>query len=416
MKTIKLFILLTVLLPLSIISNGCSDNDNSYSPPASNYTLLIIDAETQTPRSNEPVVITTFGADNKIANKRTYVTDESGKTHLKLDEGKYQAEFAFMKGKEMDNFQLFEVRSNSSEEIIMPILDKRDYYECTLTVVDTETSETRNTEPITFITLDENGSAVASKELVTSADGKIAFRVVAGKYRTRFAYERNAEPDNTFDFEITPESSKNLIMNVKPNLFDDRKPTGYVYFEDDFSWIGTEFGGSDYMDGKYPTVEKRFTSIKDKGLLEKMKNSGWTITGAIYARIGYIKYGLGNNTGISNGMITTSALPIDNGKFANINVIFKAARFIGKTGALDTENVVTVNISGDGSFSKGEEIKSLTLPINNTAYNEWYPLEAIVYNASSTTKISIGKEKQLSKGRFFLDDVVISKHSKAEQE
>lgn len=414
MKAIKQSFLLTILLALSIIPNGCSDNDVPSAISASDYTLLIIDAETQLPRCNEPVAIVSFGTDDKIAYKRTYVTDNDGKAILKLDQGKYQAEFAFMKGKNVDNFKYFEVQPNTTEEIIMPILDKRDYYECTLTVVDIETGDTRQTEPVTFITLDDNNNEIATRELMTNTEGKIAFRVVAGKYRTSFAYEVGEDPDNTYDFEITPEGEKNLVMNVKPNTLDDRKPIGFIYFEDDFSWIGIDFGGTDYMDGNYPTGEKRFTAITDPDLLEKMNNSGWTITGAIYARIGYIKYGLGNNTGVSNGMITTSRLPIEKDRFANISIAFKAARFIGKTGALDTENIVTVVIEGDGSFSKNEEIKSMTLPINNAAYNEWDRLETVVYNASSSTEVSIGKEKKLSKGRFFLDDVVISKHSKAE--
>lgn len=414
MKSINQFFLLTILSVLSIILNGCSDNDVSSAISASDYTLLIIDAETQLPRSNEPVVITSFGTDDKIAHKRTYVTDTDGKAILKLDQGKYQAEFAYMKGKDIDNFQNFEVQPNATEEIIMLILDKRDYYECTLTVVDMETGDTRNTEPITFITLDDNSNEIAAKELTTDSEGRIAFQVVAGKYRTSFAYEVVEDPDNTYDFEVTPDSEKDFVMNVKPNTLDDRKPIGFIYFEDDFSWIGTDFGGTDYMDGNYPTGEKRFTAITDPDLLEKMNNSGWTITGAIYARIGYIKYGLGNNTGASSGMITTSGLPIVKDKFTNISISFKAARFIGKTGALDTENIVTVVIEGDGSFSKNEEVKSMALPINNAAYNEWDQLETVVYNASSTTEISIGKEKKLSKGRFFLDDVVISKHSKAE--
>lgn len=414
MKAIKQSFLPTILLALSIISNGCSDPEVPSATAASDYTLSIIDAETQLPRGNEPVVITRFGADDKIAYKRTYVTDDEGKAILKLDQGKYQAEFAFLKGKERDNFHCFEVQPNTTEEIIMPVFDKRDYYECTLTVVDVETGDTRNTEPVIFKTLDDNNNEITAKELTTDTEGKIAFRVVAGKYRTSFAYEAGEDPDNTYDFEITPQSEKHLVMHVKPNTSDDRQPIGFIYFEDDFSWIGTDFGGTDYMDGNYPTGEKRFTAITKPDLVEKINNSGWTITGAIYARIGYIKYGLGNNTGISDGMITTSRLPIVKDKFANIRVAFKAARFIGKTGALDTENIVTIMIEGEGSFSKNEKIQSMTLPINNTAYNEWDLLETIVYNASSTTKISIGKEKKLSKGRFFLDDVVIAKHSKAE--
>lgn len=414
MKTIKQSFFLAILSALSIISNGCSENDFSSAISASDYTLLIMDAETQSPRCNEPVVITSFGTDDKIAYKRTYVTDNDGKVILKLDQGKYQAEFAFIKGKDIDNFQHFWVQPNTTEKIVMLILDKRDYYECTLTVVDTETGDTRNTEHITFITLDDNNNEIASQKMTTNTQGQIAFRVVAGKYRTSFAYEVGEAPDNTYEFEVTPESEKNLIMNVKPNTFDDRKPIGFIYFEDDFSWIDTDFGGTDYMDGNYPTGEKRFTAITKPALLRKMDNSGWTITGAVYARIGYIKYGLGNNTGASNGMISTSKLSIAKGKFTNIKIAFKAARFIGKTGTLDTENIVTVVIEGEGTFSKNEEIKYITLPINNVVYNEWDYLETVVYNASSTTKINIGKEKELSKGRFFLDDVVISKHSKGE--
>ena len=33
---------------------------------------------------------------------------------------------------------------------------------------------------------------------------------------------------------------------------DDGKPEGYVYFEDDFSWVTDVYGGTDYI-GTYPT-------------------------------------------------------------------------------------------------------------------------------------------------------------------
>ena len=414
MKTTRQLFLLLIPSVLSIILSGCSDNDNSYAPSLSNYTLTIIDSETQIARSDEPVIITSFGLDDKIAYKRTYVTNNEGEVALDLNQGEYQAEFAFIKGKNIDNFQRFEVRQNATEKVIMKIIDKRDYYECTCTVIDIETGNPRNNEPLLFITLDDDGNEITIKDLVTDMNGKISFKVVAGKYRTRFAYEPGEEPDNTFDFEINAYSEKNVVMNVKSNSFDDRTPIGFVYFKDNFDWIGTEFGGSDYMDGSYPTTEKKFSVINKPELIQKITDSGWSITGSVYARIGYIKYGLGNATTASNGEITTPPLSVATGKYANISVAFKAARFIGKTGALDTENIVNVVIAGDGSFSRTEIIKSVALPITNTAYNEWDNLQTIIYNASSTTTISIGKTEKLSKGRFFLDDVEITKHSKAE--
>ncbi len=412
MKTVSRFLLLFVF-SLSIMSS-CSDDENTTAEKMTDYSILVIDNETQTPRSKEPVSILSYGNDGKIAYKRTYITNESGELDLKLEQGKYRAEFAFVKGKELDNFLDFEVSSSSSEEVTMPIFDKRDYYDCTLQIMDTETLEPRTNEPVIFITLGDNDAEVSTKTLTTDASGKISFHVVAGKYRAKFGYETPDEIDNTLDFAITADGEKDVIMNIKPSSLDDRKPVGYVYFEDNFDWVTSDFGGSDYMDGSYSTTEKYIANTTDPVLLAKVSNAGWVFDGVVSFRLGYIKFGSASTVNSSKGTITTSTLAIDADKYSNIKIKIKVARYITKAGAKDAENLATISITGDGSFSRTSNVTSTALSVTNEAYNEWIELEAVAYNVSSNTKISIGKAKQVSVGRFFCDGVSITKESKAE--
>ena len=413
MKTASLFLLLFVS-SLFFMMSSCSDDENSYAQKMTDYTILVVDNETQNPRSREPVSILSYGNDGKIAYKRTYITNDSGELGLKLEQGKYRAEFAFVPGKELDNFLDFEISANSPGTLTMPIFDKRDYYDCTLQIMDTETLEPRVNESVIFITLNDNDAEVTSKTLTTDSNGKISFHVVAGKYRAKFGYETPEEIDNTLDFEITAEGDKNLIMNVKPSSLDDRKPVGYVYFEDDFDWVTSDFGGSDYMDGSFSTTEKYIANTNDPLLLAKVSNAGWVFEGVVSFRLGYIKFGSASTVNSSKGTITTSTLPIDEDKFSNIKIKIKVARYITKAGAKDAENLATISIIGDGSFSRTSSVTSTALSVTNEAYNEWVELEAVAYNVSANTKISIGKAKQVSVGRFFCDGVSIIKDSKAE--
>lgn len=408
--------LLLFVFSLFITMSSCSDDENSDADRMSDCVILVVDNETQVLRSNEPVLIINYGNEGKIAGKRTYVTNENGELSLKLEDGKYRAEFAYVSGKELDNSLDFEVGNGISEQLTMLVFDKREYYNCTLQIMDTETLQPRVNEPVIFITLGEKDVEVSNKTLTTDAEGKISFRVVAGKYRAKFGYESPDEIDNTLDFSITPDGDKDIVMNVKASSLDDRKPIGYVYFEDNFDWITDDFGGTDYMNGSFPTKETYIANVKDVDLLNKVSTAGWVFDGVVSFRVGYIKFGSASTVNSSKGTITTEALPIDANKYSNIKIKIKVARYITKAGAKDAENLVTISLTGDGSFSRSAAQASITLNVTNDAYDQWVELEAVAYNVSSNTKIGIGKAKQVSVGRFFCDGVSITKDSKAEIE
>ncbi len=408
--------LLLFLFPLLIAMNSCNDEENSNAEKMSDQVILIIDNDTQAPRSEEPLLIISYGNDGKVAYKRVYITDKKGQLDLKLERGKYRAEFAYISGKEPDNFLEFDVDNSTPRQLIMPIFDKRDYYDCTLLIIDTETLQPRINEPVIFASLNENDTEISAKTLITDSNGKISFHVVAGKYRAKFGYESSDEIDNTFDFSIKPDGDKNIVMSVKSSSLDDRKPIGYTYFEDNFHWVTSDFGGSDYMNGDFPTTETYIANIKDPYLLNKINAAGWTFDGVVSFRLGYIKFGSASKVNSSKGTITTFPLVVDAEKYTNVKIKVKVARYLTKAGGKDAENFVTVSLAGNGSFSRSSALTFVTLPATNEAYNEWVELEAIAYNVSSNTTISIGKANLISVGRFFLGDVSITKDSKAEIE
>lgn len=412
----KVNLLLLFVSSIFVVLSSCNDEETSNAEKMSDQVILVIDNDTQTPRSKEPVLILSYGNDGKVAYKRTYVTDVNGKLDLKLERGKYRAEFAYVSGKNLDNFLDFEVTNSIPEELTMSIFDKRDYYDCTLQIMDTETLQPRINEPVLFITLNDNNAEVSSKTLTTDANGKISFHIVAGKYRAKFGYESSSEIDNTMDFVITAEGDKNVIMNVKPSSLDDRKPVGHVYFEDNFDWVTSDFGGTDYMNGNFPTTETYIANITNTNLLNKISAAGWVFDGVVSFRLAYIKFGSASTVNSSKGTITTMPLAIDAGKYSNVKIKIKVARYMTKAGGKDAENLATISIIGDGSFSRTSTVTSTALSVPNEAYNEWIELEAVAYNVSSNTKISIGKAKQVSVGRFFCDGVSITKDSKAEIE
>lgn len=412
----KVSLLLLFVSSLFIGMSSCNDEENPNAEKMSDQVILIVDNDTQTPRAKEPVLILSYGNDGKIASKRTYITNEDGKLDLKLERGKYRAEFAYVSGKDLDNFLDFEVTNSIPEQLTMPIFDKRDYYDCTLQIMDTETLQPRINEPVIFITLSDKDVEVSTKTLITDSNGKISFHVVAGKYRAKFGYESSDEIDNTLDFTITAEGDKNVVMNVKASSLDDRKPIGHVYFEDNFDWVTSDFGGSDYMNGNFPTTETYIANVTNTDLLNKISSAGWTFEGVVSFRLAYIKFGSASTTNSSKGTITTLPLAIDAGKYSNVKIKIKVARYITKAGAKDAENLATISLTGGGSFSRTSTVTSTALSVTNEAYNEWVELETIAYNVSATTKISIGKAKLVSVGRFFCDGVSITKDSKAEIE
>ncbi len=407
---IRDFILLLTLFIFSLSVTGCQDKVESVAIPSSVYILSVNDVENEVVRSKEPIVITSYGTDNKISYKRTYITDDNGKLKLSLNQGKYQAAFAFAKGKEIDNFYEFEILPNASGEITMNVEDQREHFQFSIAVIDDLTLTPRKNEPLSVVSLDDNGDVIAEKKLTTDNEGKVSLRVVAGKYRALFAYVAGEISDNTFEFNVDDQIADELTMNVKVNNYGDRKPLDYVYYSENFDWLAVDpFQLTDYMDGSYNTTEQLFSALDDDPVLKAViDNSGWSFQDRVYLRKGYIKYGI---AGSSRGMSSRYLSEIEAGKHTNINLTFKTAKYITKSGTADDVNIVDIIITGDGSFSQTESVKKATYNITNILYNEWCDIKTVIYNVNSGTKLSIGKETAVAKCRFFLDNISVSKHS-----
>lgn len=219
------------------------------------------------------------------------------------------------------------------------------------------------------------------------------------------------------------------VLQLSDRPEPDSKAVGFVYFNDDFSWV---VGGADQVsniNGGAPNDARNIYSwdFKANGFADVLAlfNQKYTDYNAsakvIYAMDGYLKF---NKGGAQTAIAIKDPLPIEGGHYANVDVTFRAA----KNG---TDPItITVMIEGDGEIVDGANAtKSKELaPINNadkTVAWAWTDMEVTVKGATANTKIIIGATAFIENGmkslatypdngktsyfRWFMDDLKVTR-------
>ena len=144
---------------------------------------------------------------------------------------------------------------------------------------------------------------------------------------------------------------------------DDGKPEGYVYFEDDFSWVTDVYGGTDYI-GTYPTpltAETYWNGITAASHGQEAYNalvgSGWKtddnkLKERVYLRIGYVKMGRGSNAAGCGGGLVSPTLDIRKNRAADLKVTFKCCIYVAANGTWDP-STMQVRVIGPGTVNDG---------------------------------------------------------------
>ena len=177
------------------------------------------------------------------------------------------------------------------------------------------------------------------------------------------------------------------------NSKGDHNPIGYIYFEDQFDWVSSEFGGQDYLN--------------------------WKTTGKfVYLRLGYLQVGRRTDGGdiISPklekrmpeaGLGEYSCAGIEPGKEVNVDVSFDVAIYQGVKGNKDL-NTILVEVLNAGKLKDGSTEKEIKV----NSWNKWKKIVVPVYGATSDTQILVRSIQVKNTGkaaRFFLDNFKVVK-------
>ena len=157
------------------------------------------------------------------------------------------------------------------------------------------------------------------------------------------------------------------VLQLSDRPEPDSKAVGFVYYNDDFSWVK---GGADQVsniNGGAPndarniyTWDFKTNGFDDVLALFNRKYTDYNASAkVIYAMDGYLKF---NKGGAQTAIAIKDALPIEGGRYANVDVTFRAA----KNGT--DPMTVSVVIEGEGEIVDGvsaTQSKELE-PFNNS--------------------------------------------------
>lgn len=203
-------------------------------------------------------------------------------------------------------------------------------------------------------------------------------------------------------------------------LRPDNQEAGYVYYSDDFSWVE---GGADqvsHINGGAPYDARNIYTWDFAGngysdVLASFNSKYIDLhpdRQTIYAMDGYLKFDRGNT---QTAIQIKDNLPIAQGRYADVEVTFRAA----KNG---TDNVtLSIMIEGSGTIADGE---SATLSQPMEPYNNsdktipwtWTDMKVTIRGATSDTRITLGETEVVKTGnnrsgqyRWFLDDLKVTR-------
>lgn len=254
----------------------------------------------------------------------------------------------------------------------------------------------------------------------------------AGETKVTLTAEVNTE--GAREGYVTITTAHGLVLTAPVLQLSDRpepdsKAVGFVYYNDDFSWVQ---GGDDQIsniNGGAPNNARNIYTwdFGANGFSDVLApfNQKYTDYNAsakvIYAMAGYLKF---NKGGAQTAIGLKNSLPIEGGHYANVDVTFRAA----KNG---TDPVtVTVMIEGDGEIVDGvSKTQSKELePFHNSDKNvpwTWTDMKVTINGATANTKIIIGATPFIINGfqsvatypdngktsyyRWFMDDLKVTR-------
>lgn len=199
---------------------------------------------------------------------------------------------------------------------------------------------------------------------------------------------------------------------------DDNKPAGYVYFEDRFDWISSEFGGQDYLNGKFANAGPRLDGVPPH-LDATLNASGWKTSGKfVYLRLGYLQIGRQADAGnIISPKLEKQQNTVDLGKYqregiepdktVNVEVSFDIAIYQGVKGNKDL-NTIVVEVLNAGKTD--DESTEKVVKVNS--WNKWKKVVVPVYGVTSDTQFLIRSTQTQNAekaARFFLDNFKVVK-------
>jgi hypothetical protein len=272
-----------------------------------------------------------------------------------------------------------------------------------------------------------------------------AVKTGSGSVRLTFGENTNAPRSAVLSFAsaIFPEVNKTLTVTQAVNAYpDDTRPVGYVYFEDDFSWIGTLFanvvdevedaaaGGTSVagsiniytgaLAGSYAAGDM-LKAFNERGYNDAIPNAAGDYR-IIYFCKNYLKFSKTNYQGGFYRQLTQ----IDAGKSVNVAFSFDALPVKGGTDNYD-DVVLNVIIDGPGSINANDGATKVAvvdiskIPTGTLPY-EWRQdrdrQQVILYGITADSKIII-KTNQEDKNpgtgswyyRYYIDNVKFLKHS-----
>lgn len=183
MKSYRILSLLTACLA----AGACSDdrNDGEWFLPR---TLQVIDAKTDAPRANEPLMLR-FIADDGELYEREHTTDQSGCIRFKgSTRGEYRASFSYFPGTADDCFHSFRLAADDPAVILMRVEPSAKEFRSAVVITgmmaDAKGSDTNN-EYIQFMALDDIDFAQTPYSVVACRNNKVdALGWVQGGYVT----------------------------------------------------------------------------------------------------------------------------------------------------------------------------------------------------------------------------------------
>lgn len=218
--------------------------------------------------------------------------------------------------------------------------------------------------------------------------------------RLRAVADRNFRID-----DLTVEEGTDAGEEIPfPGNGDDPAPIpGKVYLEENFDWITSDWGGSDYFDGSKPTTE-----VAIVGKLAAQYQAEWdshgfsSVSGKAYCRVGYIKIG---TTTVAGDIVTPRLAEVPAG--SDLTLTFKAVSY----NSSESDNTLRVNVLGSG------EADLRTLTVTNASYPQgastreeranWQEFSVRITGAGPDTQIQL-QAASASKCRFFFDDFKIA--------
>jgi len=177
-------------------------------------------------------------------------------------------------------------------------------------------------------------------------------------------------------------------------ILDDGKPEGFVYFEDDFTWV--DFGGGDHLTNA--GAGPRTDGLGNNAAI--FATAGWGVaTKFVYVRPGYLQLGRAADAGgvispkIKKRLLDTEypTVPAQTGiaigKMVNVIVTFSGAVHQSNIGENDNDGY-SFEVLGAGSLNPEGTVTSQVIQINS--FHVWrdnIPMK--VYNATSETQIKL---------------------------